>query len=130
MPTQKTQRLTITHDQRRRGMKFLTISKMKDIASTVPPSVMRQLMEATHDLMNQEMKAGRILEAYFMAGSGSSMVIAEAKSAEEIVQRISALPVGGFMDLETYPLADFNESMKAYIESYKAAEKMFPGPTR
>ncbi len=111
-------------------MRFLTISKMKDIAATVPPSVMRQLMEATADLVNQEMKAGRILEAYFMAGSGGSMVIAEAKSAEEIVQRISALPVGGFMDFETYALADFNESMKAYIESYKVAEKMFPGPAK
>jgi len=111
-------------------MKFLTISKMKDTASTVPPSVMRPLMEATRDLMNQEMKAGRILEAYFMAGSDRNMVIAEAKSAEEIVQRISALPIGGFMDFETYTLADFNESMKAYIESYKAAEKMFPGPPK
>jgi len=111
-------------------MKFLTISKMKDTASTVPPSVMRPLMEATLDLMNQEMKAGRILEAYFMAGSGRSMVIAEAKSAEEIVQRINALPVGGFMDLETYPLANFNEAMKAHIEAMKTAEKMFPGPPR
>lgn len=111
-------------------MKFLTISKMKDTASTVPPSVMRPLMEATRDLMNQEMKAGRILEAYFMAGSDRNMVIAEAKSAEEIVQRISALPIGGFMDFETYTLADFNESMKAILESYKAAEKMFPGPPK
>ena len=111
-------------------MKFLTIAKMKDTASTLPPSVSRRLMEATLDLMNQEMKAGRILEAYFMAGSGRSMVISEAKSAEEIVQRISALPIGGFMDFETYPLADFNASMKAFIESMKAAEKMFPGPPR
>ena len=111
-------------------MKFLTIASMKDTASTLPPSVSRQLMEATLDLMNQEMKAGRILEAYFMAGSDRSMVISEAKSAEEIVQRISALPIGGFMDFETYPLADFNESMKAYIESMKAAEKMFPGPPK
>jgi len=111
-------------------MKFLTISKMKDTASMVPPSVMRPLMEATLDLMNQEMKAGRILEAYFMAGSGRSMVIAEAKSAEEIVQRISALPVGGFMDFETYPLASFNESMKVNIKAFKAAERMFPAPPK
>jgi muconolactone delta-isomerase len=130
MPAQKAPVLAIISIQGRRKMKFLTISKMKDIAATVPPSVMRQLMEATVNLMNQEMKAGRILEAYFMAGSGSSMVIAEAKSAEEIVRRISELPVGGFMDLETYPLADFNESMKAYIESYKVAEKMFPAPPK
>jgi muconolactone delta-isomerase len=111
-------------------MKFLTIAKMKDTASMVPPSVVRPLMEGTLDLMNQEMKAGRILEAYFMAGSGRSMVISEAKSAEEIVQRISALPVGGFMDFETYPLASFNESMKVNIEALKEAEKMFPGPPK
>ena len=87
-------------------------------------------MEATLDLMNQNKKAGKILEMYFMAGSGRSMVIGESKSAEELVQVISTLPVGGFMDFETYPLADFNESMKAHIESMKAAEKIFPGPPR
>jgi muconolactone delta-isomerase len=111
-------------------MKFLTISKMKDTAATMPPSVMRPLMEATVDVMNQEKKAGVILEAYFMAGSGRSMVISEAKSAEEIVQNITALPTQGFMDFETYPLADFNKSLKAYIESLKAAEKMFSAPQK
>jgi len=111
-------------------MKFLTISKMKDTASTVPPSVMRPLMEATLDLMNQEMKAGRILEAYFIPGWDRVVTISEFKSAEEIVQLISALPVGGFLNLEVYPLANFNESMKTYIESLKTAEKMFPGPPK
>jgi len=111
-------------------MKFLTISKMKDTASTVPPSIMRPLMEATLNVMNQEMKAGRILEAYFMAGSSRAAVIVEAKSAEEIVQMIMALPIAGFMDFETYPLANFNESMKIDIETLKAAEKMFPGPSK
>jgi muconolactone delta-isomerase len=111
-------------------MKFLTITKMKDTASTVPPSVMRPIMEATLNLMNQEMKAGKILEAYFMAGSGRVAVIVEAKSAEEIVQMIMALPIGGFMDFETYPLANFNESMKGEIEVLKATEKMFPMPPK
>jgi muconolactone delta-isomerase len=111
-------------------MKFLTISKMKETASTVPPSMMRPLMEATLDLMNQEMKAGGISEAYFMAGCSRSMVIFEANSAEEIVQRISALPIGGLMDFETCPLADFNESMKVHIENLKTAEKIFPGPPK
>ena len=111
-------------------MKFLTITNMKDTASTVPPSVMRPLMEATLDLMNREMKAGRILEAYFMAGSGRSMIITEAKSAEEIVQRISEVPIEAFMDFETYPLANFNESMKVHIENLKRAEKMFPVPPK
>jgi hypothetical protein len=58
------------------------------------------------------------------------MVISEAKSAEESVQRILALPIGGFTDFETYPLANFNESMKADIEAIKTAEKMFPIPPK
>jgi muconolactone delta-isomerase len=111
-------------------MKFLTIGKVKDIASTVPPSVMRPLMEATLDLMNQNKKAGKILEMYYIAGWNRSIVIGEQKSAEELVQAMSTLPVGGFMDFETYPLADFDESMKATIESMKAAEKMMPGPPK
>ena len=111
-------------------MKFLTITKTKDVGATVPPSIMRPLMEATLDVMNKEMKAGRILEAYFMAGSGRTVVIAEAKSGEEIVQMIVALPIAGFMDFETYPLASFNESMKMEIEALKAAEKMFPTPPK
>jgi len=111
-------------------MKFLTIAKMKDTASTLPPSVMRQLMEATAAYMDQGKKKGEFLEFYFMAGWGRTMVISEAKSAEEIVQRISGLPIGGFMDFETYPLADPLESMKIFIESMKAAEKMFPSPPR
>jgi muconolactone delta-isomerase len=111
-------------------MKFLTISKMKDTASTVPPSVMRQLMEATYDLMKQETKAGRILEYYFIPGWERVIAISEVKSAEEINQRLTDLPVGAFLDFEVYPLADAFESMKTYIESMKAAEKMFPGPPK
>jgi muconolactone delta-isomerase len=111
-------------------MKFLTISKMKDTAATMPPSVMRPLMEATVDVMNQEKKAGEVLEYYFIPGWDRMIAISEVKSAEEIVQLLSDLPVGGFLDFEVYPLADAFESMKTYIESMKAVEKMFPGPPR
>lgn len=111
-------------------MKFLTIAKMKDTASTIPPSVMIPLMEATRDLMNQEMKAGNLLEAYQMAGSERTMVISDCKSAEEIVQKISAIPISGLMDFKTYPLADFNESIQVYIESMKAVQKIMPAPPR
>jgi len=107
-------------------MKFLTISKMKDTASTMPPSVMRQLMEATLDAMNQEKKVGN-LEYYFIPGWDRVVAISEVKSAEEITQRLSKLPVGAFLDFEVYPLADAFEAMKTYVESMKAAEKMFPG---
>jgi muconolactone delta-isomerase len=108
-------------------MKFLTISKMKDTASAIPPSVMRQLMEATSAYMEQGKKDGKVLEYYFIPGWDRSVVIHESDSAEAIVQALTELPVGSFMDIEVYPLADPFESMKAFIENLKAAEKMFPG---
>ena len=111
-------------------MKFLTISRTKDTFSTLPPAMLRQLMEATAAYMDQGKKEGKILEYYFIPGWNRSVVISESDSAEEIVQRISGLPVGAFLDFEVYPLADPNEAMKAFIESLKAAEKMFPGPPR
>jgi len=111
-------------------MKFLTIAKMKDTASTVPPSVVRQLMEATDALMAQQKKAGNVLEYYFIPGWDRVVTISEFKSAEEINQRLCELPIGGFLDVEVYPLADAFEAMKPYLEALKAAEKMFPGPPR
>ena len=90
---------------------------------------MRQLMEATADVMKQETKAGD-LEYYFIPGWDRVVAISEVKSAEEITQRLSSLPVGAFLDFEVYPLADAFEAMKTYIESMKAAEKMFPAPPR
>lgn len=111
-------------------MKFLGISSLKDTISTLPPAVSRQLMEATADWVNQQKKAGTILEIYFMAGWNRTVVIMEQKSAEEVVRNMSTIPMQAFMNFETYPLADFNESLKAFIESIKAAEQMFPGPPR
>jgi muconolactone delta-isomerase len=111
-------------------MKFLTISKLKDTASTVPPSVMRPLMEATVDVMKQEMKTGKILEFYFIPGWDRAVTIGEFKSPEEIAQLISNLPVEAFLDFEVYPLGDAFELMKTYIEAMKRAEKMFPGPPK
>ena len=111
-------------------MKFLTISKMKDTASAVPPSVIRQLMEATDAFMAQQKKAGKVSEYYFIPGWDRVVTIGEFNSAEEINQRLCELPVGGFLDFEVYPLADPFESMKAYLEALKMAEKMFPAPPK
>jgi muconolactone delta-isomerase len=111
-------------------MKFLSITRMKETASALPPSVMRQLLEATNEVMRQEKKAGRVLEYYSIPGWGRVVVISEVKSAEEMVQLIAALPIQGLLDFETYPLVDAFESMKIFVESLKKAEKMFPGPSK
>jgi muconolactone delta-isomerase len=111
-------------------MKFLTIGNLKDTASTAPPAVMRQLLETSMATMNQQKKAGKLLEMYSVAGWNRVMVISEAKSAEEIVQNISESPITPFYNMEVYPLADLNEVAKIMLERLKAAEKMMPASPR
>jgi muconolactone delta-isomerase len=108
-------------------MKFMTIGKAKDTFTTLPPTLLRQLMEATLAYMNQHKKEGKIQEYYYVPGWGHSIIISELKSAEEMMNNLSGVPLSSFMDYEIYPLADFNESIKVIIERLKAAEKMMAG---
>ena len=106
-------------------MKFLSICKVKDSFSMVPPSMGRQLMEATMTWTNQQVKAGKIVEIY-SCGPGITAAICEHPDADDLNRVISTMPMSGFMHFDIYPLAEINSSMQTYIEAYKAAEKMFP----
>jgi len=111
-------------------MKFLFITSLKDVAFTLPPSVMRPLTEASLAWANQKKKEGVILEIYELAGCNRYAVICQHESAENLIQVISTMPLNSFMNHDIHALADYNTAMKAYIESMKAAEKMFPGPPK
>jgi len=90
-------------------MKFLVINTPKEIMFTLPPTTLRQLMEATHAWTNQQKQAGTISEIYVIPEWRRTVVISEAESAEAMAQRATEVPLGGFMNTEIYPLADFNE---------------------
>jgi len=107
-------------------MKFVHICSVKDTASTLPPAVSRQLLEATVAWVNQQKQAGTLLEIYVMAGWRRTIAIYEAESAEAVAQKVAENPFGAFLNHEVYPLADFDEVMKANIESVKRAEQLFP----
>jgi len=92
----------------------------------LPPAINRQLLEASVAWVNEQKKAGKLLEIYTVAGWARTVGISEHPSAEEVAQTLAGVPMGGFMNFEVYPLADFNESMKANIEAAKAAEQLFP----
>ena len=111
-------------------MKFLFISSLKDVSFTIPPPVMRQLMEASLAWVNQKKKEGVILEMYELAGWNRWAVICQHESAESMVRTISTMPFNAFMNHEIYALADYNTAMKAYIEAVKASEQMAPGPPK
>ena len=111
-------------------MEFLSICTVKDIFFTLPPALCVQLMEASVAAVNQKKKEGVILEIYAIPGWNRYAVICEHDSGEDIVRTLSAMPMGGLMNYEVYPLSDYNEAMKAHIEATKAAEKMMPSPPR
>ena len=111
-------------------MKFLVMGSIRDSAAILPPSVVRPLLEATNAAVNQQRKAGKLLETYWVPGWGRVVAISESKSAEEIVQNMNELPVSGFMNYEIYPLADYDESAKIMLERMKAMEKMMPAPPK
>jgi hypothetical protein len=110
-------------------MKFLVISKAKDTLTMVPPAVTRQLLEASMAAINQFKKAGKILD-YYYSPVGCVVVILNYNNADEWVKDQVAMPILTYYDNEIYPLADGNESVKAFIETLKAAEKMMPGAPR
>ena len=116
----------ILRAERRRKVKFLIITSTKDTFSMLPPAISRQLIEATVAWVNQQKKAGKLLEIYAIPGWWRTVAISEHNSAEEVAQTLAGVPMGGFLNFEVYPLADFAQSIKANIEAYKTAEQLFP----
>ena len=103
-------------------MKFLSVTKMTDSAALCPPATMRHILEATIAWVDAQKKAGKILEVYAIPG-GRTAVICNHPSAEDAAKTIASIPMGAFMNFEVYTLADFDETMKAYVESLKRAEQ-------
>lgn len=100
-------------------MKFLSMTTVKDTFSMLPAAAQRQLLEATVAWVGALKKSGEILET-----PEGSVVICEDASVEQFMKTQASIPMGGFMNFKVYPLADFDASMKAYIEACKRAEQM------
>lgn len=98
-------------------MKFLMISKLKDVFWTLPREERAQLMLGTAAWRDRYLKAGKCLESYTMPGWGRFVSIWEIESGEEAARLVAELPLGSFMDMESYPLADWDVYVKAVMEA-------------
>ena len=107
-------------------MKLLCISKVKDSFLTMPPAVMRQILELSMAAMEQQKRQGKVLE-YYYSPAGYQIVILEYKDAEEWTKDQLSIPVLTYVDNEIYPLTDGFPALKGMIEVLKMAEKMMPG---
>ncbi len=107
-------------------MKVLCITKVKDSLLSMPPAVMRQVLELSAAAIEQQKKQGKVLE-YYYSPAGYNIVILDYKDAEEWTKDQISVPVLTYVDTEIYPLTDGSTALKGMIEAIKMAEKMMPG---
>ena len=106
-------------------MKLLCITKVKDSFLTMPPAVMRQVLEASAAAIEQQKKQGKVLE-YYYSPVGYNIVILEYKDAEEWAKDQLSVPVLTYVDTQVYPLTDGATTLNGMIEVLKATEQMMP----
>jgi muconolactone delta-isomerase len=107
-------------------MKLLCITKVKDSLLTMPPAVMRQILEASAAAIEQQKKQGKVLE-YYYSPAGYNIVILDYKDAEEWAKDQLSVPVLTYVDTQVYPLTDGSTTINGMIEVLKATEQMMPG---
>ena len=79
-----------------------------------------------HDVVKHGLRAGDLGTGGRNLPGGRTAVICNHPSAEDAAKAIASIPMGAFMNFEVYVLADFNETMKASVESLKRAEQSVP----
>jgi hypothetical protein len=69
-------------------VKFLGIASMKESFLMLPPAVTGQLFEASIAAINQQKKAGKIKELYYIPVWDRAVAISEAATAEEAYKKL------------------------------------------
>ena len=95
----------------------------------MPPAVWRQVLEGDVAWVEEQKRAGKILEVYFCHHE-CAVAICEQPSAEDLAEALAQFPSSGLVNVEVYPLADYGQAMKAIIEAVKKAEALFPAASK
>lgn len=103
-------------------MKYLVIGSMKDSISALPPAKYKKLLEASVNWIYRYKSACILSEVHMAVGWNRIVAISNHETQEDLAKVLATIPLGTFMDLEVYPLADINESMNALIENIDTAE--------
>jgi muconolactone delta-isomerase len=85
-------------------IKFLVISEAKDIFYAMPAEERGKIEEATNNLLEQDIKAGAILEFYNIPGWDRSVSIEQYESVEELYKHFEKYAIYPYTKFEVYPL--------------------------
>jgi len=98
-------------------MKFLIISKTKDIFFTLPPERQMEILNGAFAYIDKYRKAGNCKEMYWMPGWSRVVVIWESESGEEAARQVAENPIAPYTDMESYALSDWDAYVKALMEA-------------
>jgi len=103
-------------------MKFLRITKHKDISLTRPPEKIAEDRTASLAYWDKYVKSGKLKELYWLP-DGRAIAIWDFASYEEMARILAENPVGAFLDSETIPFWDYQDLVKLTKEASVAAKK-------
>ena len=98
-------------------MKFLIISRTKEVFLTLPPERQTELLTAALSWIEKYRKAGKCKEIYWIPGWNRAAVIWEAESGEDASRTTAENPMAPYNDMEAYALSDWDAYIKALMEA-------------
>ena len=98
-------------------MKFLIISRTKEVFYTLPPERQTELLTGSLSWIEKYRKAGKCKEIYWIPGWNRVAIIWDAESAEESSRLTAENPMNPFNDMEAYALSDWDAYIKALMEA-------------
>jgi muconolactone delta-isomerase len=100
-------------------MKYLIITKIKDIYYMLPDERRMVLMGASVAFTEKLVKAHKMKEVHVMPGWNRTMSILEVESPEEAARLALEYPMRDYVDMESYPLQEFEAFVKGVKHAYQ-----------
>ena len=104
-------------------MKYLAIARNKDSFYALPPEKRKEIRTASIAFVDEQLKAGKCEDAYYLGGMKGSVTIWELESSEESARICLESPLLPFQDLELIPIIEYDVGKKAVIEAFEKAAK-------
>lgn len=97
-------------------MKFLVISKTKDMFYALPQEQRVELVAEAFAMIDKYRKSGKLKEVYNTPDQKSTVMIWDWASPEESSRIALENPLWAFQEVEAQQLVDFDESKKLIME--------------
>ncbi len=100
-------------------MKYLIITKFRDVYYMLPDERRMVLMAAAVAFTERLMKAHKMKEVHVMPGWNRTMSILDVESQEEAARISLENPVRDYLDTEVYGLQEFEAYVKGVKHAYQ-----------